>query len=365
MDPDRCPECRDRGHCGRASVHACDRCRARRGSVRSARFKPLSTMAPPSAAISPLRPDPSANPTSSPITVPFPTSVQVSAPSRDVVWALVGEQLLFRSIDRGETWLQRPLPTSAPNLELAFISEREGWLSSAGSAATECLFQSLRIWHTTDGGASYQRLPIVVTGAIGETPVGIPIDRCKTGLSFIDPGHGFLAGWHPSAAPVIYRTSDGGLSWTASRPLPDPPGFTTQPAASSLRPAGPVRAFGSTLLLEAFGNVLTGERRFVFRSDDGGSSWSYVAGVPIPSSIGFVTVSRWIQPLLPGQSQETTDGGLTWHDHPSDYQQTAPTTPAVVFADADVGYATNSRGGLRRTGDGGLHWTPLRTPGAG
>jgi hypothetical protein len=42
------------------------------------------------------------NPTFTPVALP--TIVQLSAPSRDVVWALVAGQLLFVSTDRGDTW---------------------------------------------------------------------------------------------------------------------------------------------------------------------------------------------------------------------------------------------------------------------
>jgi len=287
-------------------------------------------------------------------TVVFPTTVQLSTPSGDVVWALVGANLLFRSIDRGETWLERPLPPSAPNLEQAFVSEREGFISSAGSRATQCLFQSIQIWRTADGGSSYERLPAT----------GIAEGQCKAGLSFVDAQHGFISAWSQSSAPVVYRTSDGGQSWAPSRPLPDPPGFTTQPSASSLQVGpGPIRAFGSTLLLQAVGNVLSGERHFIFRSVDGGATWSYLAAVPIPAPVAFVTATRWIQVRLQGLSQETTDAGATWHAFAADYGQASPYAPVVIFPDPEVGYATNSRGGFQRTVDGGLHWRSLKTPG--
>jgi hypothetical protein len=45
----------------------------------------------------------------------------------------------------------------------------------------------------------------------------------------------------------------------------------------------------------------------------------------------------------------------------SDYSQAAAIPPVVIFADPMVGYAT-VRGSIQRTGDGGAHWTLLRTP---
>jgi len=78
--------------------------------------------------------------------------------------------------------------------------------------------------------------------------------------------------------------------------------------------------------------------------------------------VAFVTESRWLQVILPGQSVETTDAGRSWHAYASDYGQAAPVSPQVVFGDASVGYAT-VRGSIQRTEDGGLHWKYIKTPG--
>jgi photosystem II stability/assembly factor-like uncharacterized protein len=78
----------------------------------------------------------------------------------------------------------------------------------------------------------------------------------------------------------------------------------------------------------------------------------------------FVTSSRWLKLIDPERSIETTDAGATWHRYSSDFSQAAPVATFFVFADSRVGYGT-VRGGITRTADGGLHWTPLETPGTG
>jgi photosystem II stability/assembly factor-like uncharacterized protein len=75
-----------------------------------------------------------------------------------------------------------------------------------------------------------------------------------------------------------------------------------------------------------------------------------------------VTAPRWLQITPPGGSKETTDGGGSWHAFTTDYQQAAPVAPAIVFGDAQVGYAA-VRGAIQRTVDGGAHWTAIKTPG--
>lgn len=317
---------------------------------RSAAMSPSpspSALAPASATASPSG---ASSPTPSPI--PLPTSVQLSAPSGAVVWALVAGSRLFRSTDRGGTWSERALPPQVPNTEVSFADDRVGWLASLGSPATQCAFQSVRLWRTTDAAATWTLLPAS----------GIGNAQCKEELSFADLSHGFLSAWDPDHPPVVYRTTDGGATWRASAPLPDPPAFATRPGGFTLR-AGTIRAFGPALLVEASGQSGGHARRFAFGSTDGGASWTYIATAPDAlDELVFVTAARWLQIVPGGASRETTDGGRTWHAYTSDYSQAAPIAPRVVFGDGQVGYAS-VRGGIQRTLDGGAHWARIATPG--
>jgi photosystem II stability/assembly factor-like uncharacterized protein len=270
------------------------------------------------------------------------------------VWALIQGDFLYSSSNRGKSWVQRPMPPvqALPHPEVSFVNGTEGWLSTGGVAASQCRVDHTDIWHTTDGGATWTFL--------GST--GIGDSRCKEGLSFVDSRHGFLGAWDDNHAPVIYGTADGGVTWKASQPLPDPPGFKSQAGGFTLH-AGLVRQFGTTLLVPALGysSAATGTEA-VFRSTDGGATWTYLATAPPTDAIAFVSVSRWLQLIPPGQSVETTDAGKTWHHYPSDYAQAAPIAPEIVFGGAMVGYA-QARAEIQRTLDGGLHWSDIKTPG--
>jgi photosystem II stability/assembly factor-like uncharacterized protein len=261
-------------------------------------------------------------------------------------------QYLFRSLDSGTSWDQRPLPASAPApaSTIAFVSATEGWLQVTGPPATQCQAQLVILWHTTDAGTSWQQL----------SATGIDAAQCKNALSFVDARHGFIAAWDQNHPPVLYRTTDGGLTWAPSAPLPDPPGFSSQPGGVTLHP-GKVHAFGTVLLVPVQSAGDAGLS--VFKSTDSGVTWTSTARAPqVASSIGLVTATHWLQIITPGQSVETTDAGATWHPSPSDYAQAAPIAPVVIFADDQVGYAT-VRGGIQRTLDGGEHWSIIRSPG--
>jgi photosystem II stability/assembly factor-like uncharacterized protein len=293
--------------------------------------------------------------TPSPTPIAMPTTLELSTPSKDVVWAYVGAVALYRSNDRGQTWEYRTLPVGQQGVwgEISFVDGQHGWYSESGSPETQCNGQDTAIWNTIDGGATWQRL---ATTGIGHA-------QCKTSLSFVDTEHGFLAAGDENRQPSIYRTSDGGRTWEGST-LPDPSGFVTQAGGFTLQ-AGSVRELGSTLLVPAWGMNSTTHQfdGYVFRSADGGASWHVAAKIPAPAtSIAIVTASRWLQLVEPDQSSETTDSGGTWHAYQTDYSQAAPVAPQTTFGDPRIGYST-VRGSIQRTTDGGLHWVMIKTPG--
>ena len=208
--------------------------------------------------------------------------------------------------------------------------------------------------HTTDGGTTWQE--IVTTGMPAPGP-------CKNSIRFADAQHGFISAVDPAGSPLVYRSADGGRSWTASARLPDPPGFTTRATSGPFLNAAKLGTFGTTILVTAAQNEPFTGKIYVYRSTDGGATWTYASTAPNNTQdVAFVTATRWLQIASPGDAKETTDGGATWHAFVTTYQQAAPVAPAISFGDAQVGYAT-VRGTIQRTVDGGVTWSSIRTPG--
>jgi len=329
-----------------------------------------SVTASPSLAVASPTPTPAATtaaPTAtaaspSPTLIPLPSAAQIDASSGSSVWAIVGEQAtgarLFRSTDRGDSWQERPMPPSLPAV-VSFIDDHEGWaLVPQGVGVPPppggaCTAPTVTLQHTTDAGGTWQQL----------APTGLGSGPCKGSLRFTDAQRGFIGGYDPNGSPVVYRSADGGRTWIASRAFPDPPGFTTRTGGGTTLGVGRVGSFGTTLVITAFPtNPATGTI-YIYRSTDAGATWTYASTAPNPfQDVAFVTATRWLQISSPGDSKETTDGGAGWHAYATTYSQAAPTAPSVVFADAQVGYAT-VRGGIQRTLDGGVHWMYIGTPG--
>lgn len=316
-------------------------------------FTPSPTVSPSTPSATPSAPPASPSPSTvpgvvRPTQVPLPNDVVISAPSSESVWALVGGVLLYRSTDRGTTWEQRGLPAVGLPRSISFQSGVNGWVTTvdpSGACPT-----SYRIWATADGGATYREIQ----------PTGIGGNACGGAVTLVDATTAFLSGGGNETDPFLYRSSDGGLTWTALTP----PSVAGAPA--SALSLGAVERFGTTLLMQVIDWRNTPPQRAVYRSTDNGATWSFAAAIPtgeMPASIGLATATRWFV-LGDGaaSAQETTDAGATWHPYTTDYQQAAPVGPALYFADANVGYAT-VRGTIQRTIDGGAHWTRLSTPG--
>ena len=330
-------------------------------STQSAPPAPSTTQAP-SATLSSASPTPSPPPatnasaSATPAPIPLPTSAQVAAAGNGVVWTLVGGTRLFRSLDRGGTWEERPIPalpsgTSAFTAPaIAFVNDRDGWAMFYGQPGTQCTFEDVSLYRTSDGAATWQRL---------DTP-SLPAAQCKGAIAFVDTSRGYITTWDPNSSARVLRTADGGRTWSSSAPLPDPPGLTTT-QGYTVR-GGTVSDFGAVLLVTAFKEEPTTEVHVVYRSVDAGATWTFASRAPVAMPPTVITTMRWIQILLPGQSHETTDGGASWHAYASDYAQAAPVAPQVAFGDANTGYAT-VRGGIQLTTDGGLHWGYIKTPG--
>jgi photosystem II stability/assembly factor-like uncharacterized protein len=283
-----------------------------------------------------------------------PTFVDISAAPANVLWLLVAGDHLFRSADAGDSWEEHRLPPgSSTSGAISFVDDHEGWYLRTYIPATACQQQGYELWHTTDAAASWARL-----GSVDDPYFGPLGGQCKRTMTFADPLHAVVVASDPYTSPTIYRTADGGATWNLARLAPA--GYVNN-GGNELIP-GRVRWVGSTLIVEAI--VANDENRthYIFRSSDGGASWNVVATTTdFSGTLGLPTATRWLQIRLPDASRETTDAGKTWHQFASDYSQAAPIAPWLIFADANVGYAT-VRGSVQRTTDGGAHWTLLTTP---
>ena len=245
--------------------------------------------------------------------------------------AATGRTALFKSLDSGRSWfaLERGLPGGFVPTALA-ISPTDGRLALAGGA--EGLFRSI------DGGASWTavrgqyppitalhiathdpRVAIAGTELSGNfrsvdggqtwraTSRGLPRDRYG-----ITPGGIAFAG-HPTdralllmataGAVPLYRSRDGGATWSPASGLPAAPVLALDFSGDG----------GIPLALQARG---------LFRSTNAGETWQPVAGLPSGGDLTALTVSGERRDHLylgtaRGTLHRSTNGGVSWAELPA------------------------------------------------
>jgi len=197
--------------------------------------------------------------------IPLPNVAQLSAPSATVVWALVANTRLFLSTDRGDTWKEQKPPALTSTTLLSFIDDHEGWLAALGAPTASCQTQLFALSHTADAGATWS--PLTVTG--------IPPAQCKNNLAFRDATNGLVAASDGTTAPVVYRTTDGGRTWSVPVKVNKTPNGTLAftPAVDVL-PNGTVAVTYYDLRHNTPNpNTLLADN-FVVHSHNGGQTWS-------------------------------------------------------------------------------------------
>ncbi|MBV8975804.1 MAG: glycosyl hydrolase [Alphaproteobacteria bacterium] len=223
------------------------------------------------------------------------------------------------------------------------------------------------VWKTTDGGATWQPLsdhtPISSVGALAVAP-------SNRNIIYVGTGEAAPRG-NMTVGDGVYKTTDGGKTW-ANIGLKD----TRQIGALVVDPADP-----NVVLVAALGHAFgPNSERGVFRTADGGRTWAKVlykddqtGAIDVsfdPHNSKIVYAALWQARRLPWNFSSggpgsglyrSQDGGLTWS------HLTGNGLPSGILgrihvsvsgADSNRVYAMveAAQGGLYRSDDGGNHW---------
>jgi photosystem II stability/assembly factor-like uncharacterized protein len=356
-----------------------------------------------------------------------PVTIPTRMVSPTTGWAEVALTEIWRTTDSGATWTEvdpQSLPDRQPgfldglNEPAFFLDAGHAWVVETGmnDAAPSGLHVS--VFGTADGGRHWQQgqsIPL-------ESPAGIsPV------LDFTDPWHGWLLMSEANVddiegSPILYATSDGGLSWrlvsTRSAPLhgwcgPVLMTFVTADLGWLVPRCGPSNAFllvtrdggltwhaqrpqqrttpGGEFDAPIFFSPTAGivmffaPQQILMVTSDGGLTWS-PRWLPEsnPMSVSFVDAKHgWtvgapvkVQPDQPDSVNprtnapfyHTDDGGLSWAVVPTDLRQRTQgyLLGGIDFVDQKNGFASGSNMvGTRllwlKTSDGGRTWSVVRT----
>lgn len=261
-------------------------------------------------------------------------------------------------------------PTTASGAALSFrsvhmVSSTTGWATMSDGGVTR----------TTDGGVHWTDV----------TPQGADLRENGTSLGVISGSEVWMADIQ-SPCTRIRHTTDGGQSWTSAS-VPLPAGVTNGVALCG----APIFVDAQHgWLMEGLGVAAGSEGVAIFRTLDGGATWSEVSAAmynntapsALPFSgdktgIAFANASTgWVTGTSPAPGfwlYVTHDGGRTWSQQtlpppPGTASQMQAVTNAPVFFSAMDGVlpvqVDQSQGAVANfyvTHDGGQTWTPTHT----
>jgi photosystem II stability/assembly factor-like uncharacterized protein len=270
---------------------------------------------------------------------------------------------------RGDTPLPptiaAPLVSSPGVTSLRMLDELEGWVITDNA-----------ILRTTDGGSTWYNV----------SPPGVTVFGFGTAHTFLNASQAWVMvaeASDPAGSGLLYRTGDGGLTWTVY-PVPFGGGdLTFLDESNGWMMAGLGVAAGSMAVA-------------VYRTDDGGATWTQAytndpnlanAGDSLPlgglknNLTPLDADTAWVGGVIYAPETfyfyKTGDGGATWAP------QTIPTAPGMqnteVWVDTGPIFPTPSDGilpirftgetlrtGFYATQDGGVSWEFVTfMPGAG
>lgn len=259
-----------------------------------------------------------------------------------------------------------PTPTPVPPVGV-YHPISALWMSNATTGWASTTTQ--RILRTTNGGQSWQDVtPLYPTGFSIQLP---PTFTSLNGsLAWIAVSGKQLAdGTYPT---LVFRTSDGGQTWQQA---------TLPTSTLGVSQVQFVNAEDGWVLSSVGGGAAGSQAVDLFRSTDGGQTWSMVARAPgalplagMKSGMGWASATTgWITGSIATNTvylYRTQDGGVSWHLQPLPlgpfpvpipqpplfFSATDGLLPVIISTAQSPGFAIYS------THDGGITWNGPTPP---
>ena len=278
-----------------------------------------------------------------------------------------GDLTLYRTSDAGADWAATALDLDATfDARPTFMDAQHGWLE-ASRLGPDHLTMQIRLLRTTDGGGTWSA--VYQTGQRITVEPAVQQGDCQwSSLVFSSAQVGFAGlGCNSDGAPQLDMTRDGGRSWSRMQ-LPQVQAPTPGTLMStSVTPLTFVSAQdGLAAVSQCIGDGTTCYfHSGLYRTSDGGVSWSSQPATEVTS--GAVMAADLDHAWAPavGGLEATDDGGRTWTSLPlpSALAPSLANSVSYQFLSPTIGYAVSLLGRMGptvthfyRTTDGGGHF---------
>jgi photosystem II stability/assembly factor-like uncharacterized protein len=278
-------------------------------------------------------------------------AVAISAATPTLRYAVTDGGDLYKSVDAGTTWSSvgsnLPMMVTPPHLiagrvfalsidpvKPATLYAGASFVDTGGYGVFPYLYKS------TDAGTTWTGLPTSAPAPLAL----LAIDRVNPQVLYASAG--------PTSGVPALKSTDGGESWTALD-------FPGHPSAVSDLEIDPVTSTTVYAVARYLGSV-AGEdvTAVVYRSTDGGTTWTSL-GVPSPSVL-FTTIDPATPTTVYAAGSgiyRSTDGGKTWAQSDVGLSDSAVSALVVDPAAPSTLYAGTRGHGVFRSTDAGASWT--------
>jgi len=210
------------------------------------------------------------------------------------------DALLYHTQNSGLDWSITTLPFD--HASYFFLDDLLGYaLVDLGAGAGSYY---VAIYRTLDGGASWTQ---VFTHEPGESK-SMREGGSKNGITF----RGVDSGWIGGAIPMddffyLYYTQDGGVTWAEETDITLPAEYM----GSFLDVWQPMFVSETTAYLPVHAINPAGMHLLIYRSEDYGESWAFQSGIPDGQMLDFINVNEgWAAAQT--DLYRTLDGGGSW-----------------------------------------------------
>lgn len=269
--------------------------------------------------------------------------------------------------DGGNVWTVVPLPAhpSGPYVPAApmFSDTRQALLIRQLGTANAPV-HPVEIWRTQDGGLSWTR----------RAAAGIPVDGYKSLIWFDGERALLLVAPADGAAPSVLFTADGGDSWRLSEQVLVPqPGTGAQPppTATVLR-SGARLVLWTTLNGRAPDEAQSRAASYAAVSQDAGADWGPLqrqpdglSGSPVPDGHGRLVVLRGDRLWASSDAAHTWSSRAVHLPAGADALGLLSATSDELFAVAAYDPTEEEPEALLYSRDAGDHWLTVTLPAAG
>lgn len=274
---------------------------------------------------------------------------------------------VFRSADAGASWTRRNTGLTVSGNDFTLVHSVGILPSPSDSGGTSTTLVAgadffTYLFRSTSSAATWSQAGVSIPiggGSIGRILFD-PINSNNVYLALVGNGSAVRGG--------VYKSTDGGVTWASAST-----GLPTIGAGPQVQEVG-VQAVSTPVVYAGLNAGGASANDWVWRSTDGGGSWTQVASVPPVTGGNYGVASLDVDPnnvwvgLEGGALLQTGSGGTSWYDASASLAAAAGGTPIagrpisavhINPTNSSHVWASVSGAGVFESKDGGATWASL------